>query len=178
MVSIGLLILVLFIGYWVSNSNSRTAAILRQPLATNFIECQQYGYQVSGNNPRICRTVSGQVFTEKTLITGENSRATVYSGSTYYPRTTTTTSSSSNSNYVSYPAPYPYYPTTDYSNTGRCYVGGCSSQICSDQPNAISTCEYREEYSCYRNARCEMQASGQCGWTPTAAFNACLSNVY
>ncbi|MEX2052308.1 MAG: hypothetical protein WD991_01255 [Candidatus Paceibacterota bacterium] len=59
--------------------------------------------------------------------------------------------------------------------SGPCYVGGCSSQICSDQPGAISTCEYREEYACYQSAKCERQSSGQCGWTPSATLNACLS---
>jgi hypothetical protein len=56
-----------------------------------------------------------------------------------------------------------------------CYIGGCSSQICSDEPNAMSTCEYREEYACYRTAKCERQSSGQCGWTQTADLQMCLN---
>src|SRR3989344_6373530 len=28
---------------------------------------------------------------------------------------------------------------------GSCFIGGCSSQICSDQKDIVSTCEYREE---------------------------------
>jgi len=55
-----------------------------------------------------------------------------------------------------------------------CYVGGCSSQICSDDPDVITTCEFREEYACYRTATCERQATGQCGWTPTDELNQCL----
>ncbi len=55
-----------------------------------------------------------------------------------------------------------------------CYVGGCSSQLCSDSPGMASTCEYREEYACYRSARCERQSNGSCGWTPTAELNSCL----
>ena len=58
---------------------------------------------------------------------------------------------------------------------GKCYVGGCSSQICSDQPDAVSTCEYREEYACYQTAACERQASGQCGWTMTQELSMCLA---
>lgn len=58
--------------------------------------------------------------------------------------------------------------------TGGCYIGGCSSQICSDQPDAVSTCEYRTEYSCYQTGRCERQASGSCGWTQTADLRSCL----
>lgn len=59
--------------------------------------------------------------------------------------------------------------------TGGCYVGGCSSQICSDQPDAVSTCEFREAYACYQTAKCERQTSGQCGWTETAELRMCLN---
>lgn len=58
---------------------------------------------------------------------------------------------------------------------GGCIVGGCSSQLCVDasQGDVVSTCEYREEYACYQTARCERQASGQCGWTETAELAQC-----
>lgn len=59
---------------------------------------------------------------------------------------------------------------------GKCYVGGCSGQICSENPDAVSTCEYRSEYACYQKATCERQASGQCGWTMTSELKACLAN--
>ena len=58
---------------------------------------------------------------------------------------------------------------------GGCYVGGCSNTICSDEPGAVSTCEYRPEYACFSTATCERQASGKCGWTETEEFTACLS---
>ena len=64
-------------------------------------------------------------------------------------------------------------PTAD-DPAGACYKGGCSSQLCSDQPDMVSTCEYREEYACYQSAVCERQASGQCGWTETSDLRACL----
>lgn len=57
---------------------------------------------------------------------------------------------------------------------GACYVGGCSSQLCTEEPGMASTCEYREEYACYQNAVCKRQATGECGWTKTQALNACL----
>lgn len=57
-----------------------------------------------------------------------------------------------------------------------CHVGGCSGQLCSDQPGAISTCEWREEYACYQTATCERQPEGHCGWTDTAELAACLAN--
>jgi hypothetical protein len=55
-----------------------------------------------------------------------------------------------------------------------CYVGGCSGQLCTDDPGAASTCEYREEYLCYKTATCERQQNGQCGWTQSSTLNACL----
>ncbi len=57
-----------------------------------------------------------------------------------------------------------------------CFVGGCSSQICSDKEEVVATCEFRAEYACYRTAKCERQASGQCGWTDTSELRMCLKN--
>ena len=56
----------------------------------------------------------------------------------------------------------------------KCYIGGCSAQLCSDQPDMVSTCEFREQYACYQTAVCERQVSGQCGWTETTELRACL----
>lgn len=58
-----------------------------------------------------------------------------------------------------------------------CYVGGCSGVSCSDDPNIMSTCEWRDEYSCYKNSstKCERQANGQCGWTQTSALTQCIN---
>jgi len=64
-------------------------------------------------------------------------------------------------------APTPVAPKT-------CYVGGCSGQICSENPDVISTCEWRESYACYQTATCELQQTGECGWTETPALNSCL----
>lgn len=55
-----------------------------------------------------------------------------------------------------------------------CFVGGCSGQICSDQKDIVSTCEYSERYACYKTATCERQKTGACGWTETSALVACL----
>jgi hypothetical protein len=62
-------------------------------------------------------------------------------------------------------------------STGGCFVGGCSGQICSDQPDVSSTCEFREEYACYAKARCERQLSGQCGWTETPEYQICINAI-
>lgn len=58
--------------------------------------------------------------------------------------------------------------------TGGCYIGGCSQQLCTDQPDAVSTCEYRPEYSCYKSAQCGRQADGKCGWSETPSLTQCL----
>ncbi|MDP3900166.1 MAG: PQQ-dependent sugar dehydrogenase [bacterium] len=55
----------------------------------------------------------------------------------------------------------------------KCVISGCSSQICASEEIA-TTCEYREEFACYKNAACETQATGLCGWTQTAELTACL----
>lgn len=57
----------------------------------------------------------------------------------------------------------------------KCYVGGCSGQLCSDTPGMASNCEFREVYACYQGAVCERQASGKCGWTETPALKACVA---
>jgi hypothetical protein len=57
-----------------------------------------------------------------------------------------------------------------------CHKGGCSGQICSDKQGVISTCEWRAEYACYQGATCEVQADGNCGWTPSPTLTACLAS--
>ena len=63
-------------------------------------------------------------------------------------------------------------------SSGGCVVGGCSSQLCTDasQGPVVSDCLYKAEYACYRQAKCERQSDGQCGWTPTPALTACLAS--
>jgi len=57
-----------------------------------------------------------------------------------------------------------------------CYVGGCSSELCSDTKDMMSICMYREEYACYKQTECKRQSNGACGWTDTEKFRACLLN--
>jgi hypothetical protein len=56
-----------------------------------------------------------------------------------------------------------------------CFVGGCSSHICSEEEGAVSTCEWREQYACYQTTTCERQPEGHCGWTPTPELQACIA---
>ncbi len=62
---------------------------------------------------------------------------------------------------------------------GKCFIGGCSGQVCSDQEGIASTCEFRPEYQCYKsaNAKCERQATGKCGWTPSEKLYMCLDSA-
>jgi len=65
-------------------------------------------------------------------------------------------------------------PAPPISPIAQCRTTGCSSQVCADQ-DVATTCEFRPEFACYRNARCERQADGQCGWTMTPELQACLA---
>jgi hypothetical protein len=67
-----------------------------------------------------------------------------------------------------------YLRTGNSVSEKRCRKTGCSQQICADE-EVVSTCEYRSEYDCYRTARCERQASGECGFTKTPELTRCLN---
>jgi hypothetical protein len=60
-----------------------------------------------------------------------------------------------------------------------CVVAGCSGQLCvnAEDGDIVTTCEWREEYACYANAECAVQADGNCGWTQTAALDQCLDDA-
>lgn len=58
-----------------------------------------------------------------------------------------------------------------------CQRGGCSGQVCSNAPGAISTCEYRPEYMCYGGTNCEAQGDGYCAWTQSPAFLQCIADA-
>ncbi len=75
------------------------------------------------------------------------------------------------------PSPTPTPLPVSETPAKRCYVGGCSSQLCTSEPDMASTCEYREEYACYQTATCEVQATGECGWTETEELKSCRMNV-
>jgi len=71
------------------------------------------------------------------------------------------------------PAPTPT-PALPGPPIAQCRATGCSGQVCADR-DVITTCEFRPEFVCYRTARCERQADGQCGWTMTPELQACLA---
>ncbi|HEU4735244.1 MAG TPA: hypothetical protein VFT22_45450 [Kofleriaceae bacterium] len=57
---------------------------------------------------------------------------------------------------------------------GSCVIGGCSDEVCADQPS-VSPCIWREQNQCYHAATCGPQADGRCGWDMTPALTACLA---
>jgi len=57
-----------------------------------------------------------------------------------------------------------------------CKISGCNNEICSDQ-EMISNCFWKEEYTCFKFARCERQKNNQCGWTMTKEAERCLKSI-
>lgn len=59
-----------------------------------------------------------------------------------------------------------------------CVTAGCSGTLCvsPEESGIVTTCEYRAEYACYDNAKCEKQSNGQCGWTISSELSSCLNN--
>jgi hypothetical protein len=58
---------------------------------------------------------------------------------------------------------------------GRCYVGGCSDELCTDHAGAVSSCIWKPEFACFAQASCARQSGGACGWTDTPELDACLA---
>lgn len=71
---------------------------------------------------------------------------------------------------VSQPVPRDLWPVDPLH---ACITTGCSSQICAEE-DVVTTCEFREEYTCYKGASCERQTNGECGWTETQELQNCL----
>lgn len=58
-----------------------------------------------------------------------------------------------------------------------CMAGGCSGTICQskDSEPVITTCEWREEYACYKQTSCSC-INGICQWKETEEFKNCLQS--
>lgn len=82
-----------------------------------------------------------------------------------HPQTTTPQSTVSH-NSTPTPSAVAHQPTA-------CIRTGCSGQICADR-EVMTTCEFRDEYSCYQNATCARQANGQCGWSQNHTVTSCI----
>ncbi|MEK6837641.1 MAG: eight-cysteine-cluster domain-containing protein [Nanoarchaeota archaeon] len=60
-----------------------------------------------------------------------------------------------------------------------CGIGGCSGQVCATAEKAsglITTCEYREEYSCLKLTSCGC-VQGRCAWKENAEYKACVEKI-
>jgi len=57
-----------------------------------------------------------------------------------------------------------------------CIATGCSGEVCAPGETA-SACEFKEEFACLKYARCELQASGSCGWSETDEYKNCLAGL-
>lgn len=87
-----------------------------------------------------------------------------------------------NDDQISIPVRFdPGLPKTDIvEKKGNCKVAGCSGQLCIEESaeDLVTTCEFKEEYACYKTAKCEKQADGHCGWTPSEELVACLYQAW
>ena len=88
-------------------------------------------------------------------VTGPAGRSRMLKATQFYLPAKTTSQS---------PKPSPQKP---------CFKTGCSGQVCADE-EVVTTCEFRPEYECYKTAKCERQANGQCGFTDTPELRRCL----
>ncbi len=88
-------------------------------------------------------------------VTGPAGRSRMLRATQFYLPAKTTSQS---------PKPSPQKP---------CFKTGCSGQVCADE-EVVTTCEFRPEYECYKTAKCERQANGQCGFTDTPELRRCL----
>jgi eight-cysteine-cluster-containing protein len=60
-----------------------------------------------------------------------------------------------------------------------CTVAGCSGQLCTTTEKAadtITTCEYREEFSCITKTNCGC-VQGKCGWAETPEYEKCIESA-
>ncbi len=136
---------------WVGNTSSSKAV-------TSFEECVAAGSAVMESYPRQCAS-GGQTFVEVIAEVPDDEDVSVELPDTPVEGGEGDT-----------PAEPPVA-------AGECYVGGCSSQLCTDKPDMVSTCEWREVYACYQEATCERQADGQCGFTETAELAQCVAEA-
>lgn len=59
----------------------------------------------------------------------------------------------------------------------ECFITGCADHLCLDSkieaPN--TNCNLQPELLCLKYSKCELQPSGQCGWTKTPQYLQCIN---
>lgn len=76
-------------------------------------------------------------------------------------------------------SPPDYKLETECAGDDDCAVAGCSGQICANAEEAsgiITTCEYRDEYSCLKYTTCGC-IGGSCAWVDTEEYASCLEGI-
>ncbi|MBX3040796.1 MAG: hypothetical protein KF789_08840 [Bdellovibrionaceae bacterium] len=74
-------------------------------------------------------------------------------------------------------------PAAEKENAGTgksCVIAGCSKELCLSAEKAeglMSTCQWKDEYRCAQMMTCELQADGECGFTPNEKSEACLKEL-
>jgi len=58
----------------------------------------------------------------------------------------------------------------------ECHVGGCSGELCTDELDAMSTCEELPGAVCLKQASCEL-VEGECRWVLNLAAAECLMAI-
>jgi hypothetical protein len=62
----------------------------------------------------------------------------------------------------------------------QCVVSGCSGELCVEdtvlEEGLASSCVWKEEYECYKEALCERQENGTCAWTKSEEIIQCLED--
>lgn len=73
----------------------------------------------------------------------------------------------------------PKQETSRPKKSNNCIVSGCNGEICQekDKKPTITICVYKPEYECYKQAICEVQEDGKCGWTETKEFQECINKI-
>lgn len=144
---VAIVVLVVLSALWLVFST--LAQNQRVAAISTFNECARAGYPIMESYPEQCATPDGRTFVNDTHVAPS---APQEGGGT---------------------------ETSGGITSNGCAIAGCSAQLCVSAEEAasiVSTCEYRSEYACYREASCEPQTSGKCGWTPSAILAACLQN--
>jgi len=76
-------------------------------------------------------------------------------------------------------APPTVVPDGECTQDSDCATAGCSGQLCVPVDGAdkiITTCEYREEYSCLQFSTCGC-IDGECGWARYDEYASCLDDI-
>lgn len=130
----------------------------RVTVITNFEQCAQAGYPILESYPEQCRTPDGRTFVK-------------HVPTNMIPPPTEMPESARDQQ--------PGGDDRSQQDNG-CAVAGCSAQLCvsaAEAADIVTTCEYRAEYACYKEAACEPQADGKCGWTLSADAVVCLETA-